>query len=138
MPADQRQDEDPRLELAGQVPDLADLAASQRSPGGEREDRPVAELGARRAGLSISRRNGPCSGGRFAATGPASRTRPVAGRSSTVRSSIVMTAIGVPSGSASKIRSGAASAGWTLSGTSSVIGTGNGVPSASRQLSARR
>ena len=50
--------------------------------------------------LSIRRRNGPCSGGRFADTGPASRTVPPGRR----RSVIVMTASGVPSGSASRIR----------------------------------
>ncbi len=95
------------------------------------------------AGLSISRRKGPCSGGRFAVTGPASRTRPGAalpsapGARSPVRSRMARTAIGVPSGSASSSRSPACARSGTASdGKSNVTAAGNGVPSASSHRSA--
>ena len=80
------------------------------------------------AGVSRSRRNGPCSGGRFAVTGPDSRSRPdPAGLG--VRLVMSSTASGVPSGSCSS--RWLASAGTALVGRSSVTAMGHGVPSAS-------
>ena len=144
--ANQRQDQDPRLQLTGEVPDLADLPAGQRSSGGEGEDGPVAELGswlppgsasaggtarARAAGSPTPARpvgpgglSGVGQDGSVSAIGCSSSC---AVRPSAVRSRIVSTAIGVPSGSDSKSRSGVrGSAGSALTGRSRVIGQGTG------------
>ena len=41
----QREQQDPCLQLAGQVPELADVPLPERPPGGEREHRPAGEPG---------------------------------------------------------------------------------------------
>ena len=73
------QQQQPGLQLAGRMPQLADLVAVQRRPGDVAEHRGAREFGAQLGGEPRSCRNGPCSGGRVAVTGPPSRTSPSAG-----------------------------------------------------------
>ena len=134
-PGDQRQQQQARLELAGHVPELADLPAVQRAAGGVGQHRAVAErgagfagpqhqpperpvLGLAQAGHRAGQPDQPaCPGVRRAGAGPRCARR------SSSRAS------GVPSGSASTTL--AASAGTASRATSRVTGIGQGVPSAS-------
>ena len=74
-PGHHRQDQQPRPELAGQMPELADLPPADRRPGRERQHRPVAELRPASSGEIIRRRNEPCSTG--GARRPARPAEPV-------------------------------------------------------------
>ena len=124
------QQQQPGLQLAGGVPELADLVAVQRRAGdvGRGPGRPRAPPAPRRAaaagaGTARARAGGTRSPGHPAGPGPGAVN---------ARSLISSTASGVPSGSCSSSR--VASGLMALAGTSKVTGTGQGVPSGSRPL----